>query len=432
METRQRKGHEIAATCRIDESDGRYVVPSQNGGGSRYYVSLKPYPRCSCPDYEARAMRCKHIFAVEFTIERQSRVEVESDGETQTVTETVTVTATKRVTYKQEWPAYNAAQVHEKDRFQGLLADLCRGIEEPTIDPKGGRPPVPLAVRVFSAAFKVYSTVSCRRFSCDLKDAHEKGYISRLPHYNSVLRFLEDAELTPILRAMIVESSRPLRAVESCFAVDSSGFMTSRFSRWFDQKYGGYKTAHDWVKIHIACGVKTNVVTAVEIKDKDAADSPQFAPLVKGTAKTFTIKECSADKAYTGNPNFEVVAECGGTAYIPFKSNTTAAGGGLFAKMFHFFSYNRDEFLSHYHKRSNVESTFSMIKAKFGDSLRSKTDTAMMNESLCKILCHNVCCLISAAYELGIEAKFWGADEPLAETRETTTEADSVEAWAWV
>ena len=71
-----------------------------------------------------------------------------------------------------------------------------------------------------------------------------------------------------------------------------------------------------------------------------------------------------------------------GTPFIAFKCNTTAAQGGLFAKMFHHYSLNRDDFLKHYHKRSNVESTFSMIKAKFGDHLRSKTDTAMVNEAL--------------------------------------------------
>jgi len=37
-----------------------------------------------------------------------------------------------------------------------------------------------------------------------------------------------------------------------------------------------------------------------------------------------------------------------------------------------------------------------MIKAKFGDSLRSKTETAQVNEALCKILAHNVVCLIHA------------------------------------
>lgn len=48
-----------------------------------------------------------------------------------------------------------------------------------------------------------------------------------------------------------------------------------------------------------------------------------------------------------------------------------------------YFTYRRDEFMAHYHHRSNVESTFSMIKRKFGDSLRTKTDTAMVNEVLC-------------------------------------------------
>ena len=48
-----------------------------------------------------------------------------------------------------------------------------------------------------------------------------------------------------------------------------------------------------------------------------------------------------------------------------------------------------------------------MIKAKFGDHLRSKTDVAMVNEALCKIICHNICCLIQEAQELGITTEFW-------------------------
>ena len=56
-------------------------------------------------------------------------------------------------------------------------------------------------------------------------------------------------------------------------------------------------------------------------------------------------------------------------------------------KMYHYYHFRRDEFLTHYHKRSNAESRFSMIKAKFGDRIRSKTDTAQVNEVLLKILC---------------------------------------------
>ena len=104
--------------------------------------------------------------------------------------------------------------------------------------------------------------------------------------------------------------------------------------------------------------------------------------------------------------------------------------GGTYKKMFHYYSLRRDEFLGHYHKRSNVETTFSMVKAKFGDALRSKTDTAMVNEALCKILCHNLCCLVQSAYELGITATFWGKETPAIQCEPEAH--DAIEALAWI
>ncbi len=75
--------------------------------------------------------------------------------------------------------------------------------------------------------------------------------------------------------------------------------------------------------------------------------------------------------------------------------------------MYHYFHFRRDELLRHYHKRSNVEATFSMTKAKFRDHVRSKPDVAMVNEVLSKIICHNICRLIQETHELGITAEFW-------------------------
>lgn len=54
-----------------------------------------------------------------------------------------------------------------------------------------------------------------------------------------------------------------------------------------------------------------------------------------------------------------------------------------------------------------MESTFSMVKRKFGDGVRSKTDVAMRNEVMAKLVCHNVCYLIAAMYELGVDPQFW-------------------------
>ena len=194
---------------------------------------------------------------------------------------------------------------------------------------------------------------------------------------------------------------------ENLGAVDSSGFMTSRFTRWFDQKYGVMRQKHDWVKAHIVCGVKTNVVTAVEIHGQHANDAPILPSLIGKTAQSFNVTEVLADMGYISSKNLEAVLGMGATPYIPFKAHTTGAHrGGTWEKMFHLFSLNREEFFAHYHQRSNVESTFMMIKTKFRDHVRSKTEVAMRNEVLAKVLCHNICCLISAIYELGINPVF--------------------------
>jgi transposase len=431
-EARRQRGLAIAAVTKIEQKKGGlWTVPSQTGNG-RYWVRPDAdQPRCTCKDFEIRGQPCKHIYAVQYVIERESH----PDG-SETVTETLTVakrTVAHRPTYKQVWPAYDKAQTTEKRHVQALLADLCRGVQEPPRKPGRGRRPIPMADQVFSAVFKVYCTLSSRRFISDLAAACEKGYITKVPHFTSVCAALESPELTPLLRALIAESARPLRSIEIDFAVDSSGFTTSRFVRWFDHKYGVVKKEYDWVKVSVMTGVKTNVITAVEIDERYAGDSPKFAPLVNATAQAFAINEVSADAAYLSYENMDLVTQLGGTPYIAFKANTTAAQGGTFDKMFHLYNLNRDDYLSHYHKRSNVETTFSMIKAKFGDHLLSKTDTAMINEALCKILCHNLCCLVQSAYELSIAATFWGEDAIEPTEPEPTPDVDElIGMLAWV
>ena len=59
-------------------------------------------------------------------------------------------------------------------------------------------------------------------------------------------------------------SSLPLKAVASDFAVDSSGFSTSRFVRWYSKKHGKVKGNGEWVKVHLMCGTNTKTVTGVE------------------------------------------------------------------------------------------------------------------------------------------------------------------------
>lgn len=401
MEAREQRGMELAATRTIRKKGGIWIVPSQAGNGF-YRVHIMPkIASCTCPDFETRGTNCKHIYAAKFVIRREEN----ADGSV-TVTQSLTVSE-QRTTYPQAWAAYNEAQTSEKDKFQSLLSDLCNGIAVGPRIKKNGRPSLPLSDMIFSATFKVYSTVSARRFMSDLRDAQEKGFITKTPHYNSIFNYLENPELTPVLKTLITESSLPLQAVETNFAADSSGFTTSRFTRWYDHKYGVTREQHDWVKTHIMCGVKTNIVTAVEIQGRHTNDSKVLPALARSTAQNFQLAEISADKGYASRENAEAIVALGATPFISFASHHRGNGTGAWRKMYHYFEFKREEFLQHYHKRSNVESTFSMMKRKFGDSVRSKTDVAMVNEVLCKVLCHNLVVLIHEMYELGIDPVFW-------------------------
>jgi transposase len=316
-----------------------------------------------------------------------------------------------RVTYKQEWQAYNQAQTNEKAKFHELLYALCQNITDIPRKQGAGRNRLPLGEMIFCVVFKVFSLVSGRRFISDLMEAQRRGYISKTPHFNSIFNYLELKEMTVCLKDLIIESSLPLRTVEGNFAVDSSGFSTGQFKRWFNTKYGNGESIEkgEWLKVHIICGCQTNIVTSVEVTEGTAGDSPQFKPLVETTAENFVMNTVVADKAYSSGPNLQLVLVKGAQPYIPFRSNSTGGdkrSSSTWKRMFHFFMYNQEEFMRHYHKRSNVESTFSMIKAKFGERLRSKSETAQKNEVLCKILCHNLCCVIQSMYELGIDVDF--------------------------
>src|SRR5205814_6554724 len=121
---REQRGLVIAATCKVIQKGGIWLVPSQSGNGKYTVCPDKERPHCTCPDHETRGCECKHIFAVRFVIQRR----LFEDG---SVEETRQLTLTeKRKTYRQDWPAYNEAQTNEKDTFQTLLRDLCRDLPD--------------------------------------------------------------------------------------------------------------------------------------------------------------------------------------------------------------------------------------------------------------------------------------------------------------
>jgi transposase len=386
-----------AKAARIRHIAGNtFFVPSSTGAGGYTVDAIKGV--CSCPAHEENGVRCKHLFALAYHRRELAPPSVES-----------AVPKVVRLTYAQDWKNYNRSQCEEKEVAQILLRGLCDGIFQPK--QTMGRPRMPLRDVVYGATMKVYGTMSGRRSTTDIKACAANGHVKCAPAYNTIFKYMDQPGLLPLLKTLIEESAAPFKAIERDFAADATGFATQTYVRWFDHKHGEDQRARRWVKCHAMIGVLTNIITAVHVTEAvgpGTGDSPNFADLVERTAANgFDMRDVSADKAYLSNANLAAVERVGAVPYIPFKSNSGSAGSDAWNRMYHLYSLNQDAFLAHYHKRSNVESTFSAMKRKFGAGVRSKLTVAQFNEVLLKCLCFNLSMLVHSIRELGIEPKFW-------------------------
>jgi hypothetical protein len=85
LSERETKARDIAArTQLIRNPNNTWLVPSQTGTTKQYTVNPDPEsPSCSCPDFEYRRQRCKHVLAVEIVLKREidGRTDADRNGD---------------------------------------------------------------------------------------------------------------------------------------------------------------------------------------------------------------------------------------------------------------------------------------------------------------------------------------------------------------
>lgn len=238
--------------------------------------------------------------------------------------------------------------------------------------------------------------------------AYEAGWISKVPHFNTLKDFMNCEAVYDLLKRLLTISAMPLRNLENQYSIDSSGFGTYTRERWNRVKWGKNVQYKDYLKGHIVIGTKTNIICNVEVTPGNFSDAKQAPKLLFETGSNFNMKEFSADKAYSSHMIYRILESLKATPYIPFKKNTKIKDSQqeLWKKMFKIFKENKEEFGEHYHKRSNVETVFAMIKRRLGEYLLSKNYSAQRNELLMKMISHNICCLIQEIYERQIKIDF--------------------------
>lgn len=307
-----------------------------------------------------------------------------------------------------DWSTYNSSQTKEKILFLKFLHELCNFTGGQAYMGRG-RHAETACHMIFCMCLKVYLGTSSRRLISDLELCKQKGYLDSAPHFNSVSNYFNSNSIKHHLHYLIGLSALPLAQLEDQFAIDSTGFSERKYLERWSMIRQDYSRHQQYKKAHCIYGVYSNVIPQCIITEGTEADSPKFKYLLESASKNFDVKEITADLAYSSRENLQYAQDLGIKPYIPFKKNATGTSKGFSAwnKTYRYFKDHREEFMKHYHVRSNAESGFFMIKQKFGGDLNYKNSISQTNEILCKILCHNICVLIQEMFLSKIDIDFY-------------------------
>ena len=228
-----------------------------------------------------------------------------------------------------------------------------------------------------------------------------------VPCFKTLVNYRGNNSMLKILDELIVESSKPLSVIEHDFGTDSTGIKTKLFSTWYSLRIKKKIKKRDHITVHASMGIKSTIVTALDIEIKQGKDNKIFREHVDKTSENFKIDEWSGDGMYWAKLNCDKVAEKGGKSYFKCKTGKTAWNGKqdghpAWKEMNLQSKENKEEYDKHYHKRSKLESGNHSKKALHGDKVYSKLKSARINEETLRWINHNINVLNRAKHEWNI------------------------------
>lgn len=230
----------------------------------------------------------------------------------------------------------------------------------------------------------------------------------KVPCFKTLYNYNNNPEIRTYLDELIGMTSEPMKKIEKDFATDMTGTKTKTFTSWFSIRVGEKIEKRDHISSHITTGVKSNIVTAVDINVKAGKDNVIMRKHVDLTNKNFQIREWSGDNKYWSKENCRKIRDIGAKGWFWPQNNFSGryVKCGVFNIMSRALLKGDKEALKSYHKRSNAESTIHSKKAKLGDFVRAKLDTGKEQEEHLKWVNYNFSVLGRALYEWGIVPGF--------------------------
>lgn len=192
--------------------------------------------------------------------------------------------------------------------------------------------------------------------------------------------------------------------------LDSSGIRIIGRSIWYCLRIKKEIHKRECDKVHLAVSSQFMFILNWKITRYKKNDCPFFKILL---APFKLLGIISADKGYLSRANFQLVADKGGEAYIPFKkgkkqgSTPKAKSCPAWKVAFYFWKTLNGIYMGIYHQRSRIEAVFSALKRRYGDKLYCRKARMRRKEMALRFIAYNLKLLICYRYAKKNKLSLW-------------------------
>jgi len=299
------------------------------------------------------------------------------------------------------------------DEAYASLSQKEKDVLEPPKNTQRGRKPIPFKERIFYLVDQVNTGKADLEYEGMMGEIVRQGYTSAPCRCTSLSKYANDEALIIFFDKMIEHSAKVMNKYEHIFAIDATGFNCTTKNDYYAQKHHRKKES-DWCDAHVICGVNSNIITAATVNHKYTSDElDEVIPLLERTQRIFAIDYLLGDGRYMSEEKMEqIYSERSVRMVFPIKDNTLAYSPSHSTLWTENVRLNLSEIWDDiYHPRSNVETVFSSIKNRIGETVYSHGESARINEVYCKLVVHNLYILIVYYFVANIRPSFIKVDE---------------------